>query len=753
MKEKSSSIVKSLKSKFAKSILIPLISIFVVVLVVIVFIVFRSFTSEIKANAIDKKMQQLSNTEQSITARISEVNSISLDISEDSQFSFVPLSSKKYSGYELAKTLQRLLVGNSFVSYVSYYRTSEADKMYTSKGEMTFHTFWKSYINLSDEIEEQYLDQIIAQRDRKVFPVMNSENGKSFLTIVYPIPLLTSHPSAYVITYIEGRKMDNIVSSLFSDCQGEVLIYDLDDVLIYNYVSSGEDSLQLELKDKIKLLTEEKPYYNLTIQNQSYMLLKHKSSYNGWSYISLIRKEDITGSLTTKQVNFLLILITITLFALIAVITLVLFNYRSVNRLAQTVSKNLNLDDHGETNEQLLLSNAFIALMEKTQSTTQNLFLTNLIGGQYDEVTISSAMNEYNIFFEYSNYVACVTYFHGTQDAQIDEKLVTYVKEHFDRSEMTCYTICQTNPNRILIIVNGSEEVLEWSVFEPVLSNLYYGIAGEFNQTVSIGVGKNYPDLHKVYDSAFEALSAMYFCILEGERYIKRYIDIDMDVITTNISDITARIINTVRHGNTEEMLRVMKELHSVINSHGFSIQHQNYIAYSLLSALKEYVDDPGIYDELNSALSDLLKRTNVNNLKIFDKIEELCVMITEHRIETRSSNKNSELVNSIIQVMTENLFDSMMSLESISEKCGISPSYLSRIFKAKMGSTPMYYVENLRMSKVKEKLSNTNESLKQILMDTGYIDQSNFIRKFKKIEGVTPMTYRKMHQDNTEQK
>jgi AraC-like DNA-binding protein/flagellar basal body-associated protein FliL len=751
MKDRRSNIINSLKSKFAKSIVIPLISIFVVVLAVIVFIVFRSFTSEIKANAIDKKMQQLSNTEQSITARISEVNSISLNISEDSQFSFVPLLSKKYSGYEMAKSLQKLLVGNSFVSYLSYYRTSETDKIYTSKGEMQFHTFWNSYINFADESEEQYLDQIKVQTGRKVFPVMDSKNGKSFLTIIYPIPLLTSHPSAYVITYIDGKNIDNIASSLFADCQGEILIYDLNDVLIYNYVSSGKDSLQEEMKDKVEKLTKEKPYCYLTVKNQDYILLKHKSSYNGWSYISLIRKGDITGSLTAKQVGFLLILITITVLAIVAVMALVLFNYQFVNRLAQTVSKNLNLDDNNETDEQLLLSNAFLALMEKAQSTTQNLFLANLIAGQYDETTIASAVNEYNISFEYSKYVACVTYFHGTQDVQICDELFSFVKEHFDRNEMTCYPICQTNPNRILIIVNGSEEVLEWSAFEPVLSNLYYRIAGEFNQTVSIGVGKNYPDPHKVYDSAFEALSAMYFCILEGERYIKRYIDIDMEAITMNISDITARIINTVRHGNTEEMLRLMKEFQSVINTHGFSIQHQNYIAYSLLSALKEYVDDPGIYNEVNGALVDLLKRTHVKNLKIFDKIENLCIMITEHRKEARSCNKNTELINTIIQVMTENLFDSMMSLESISEKCGISPSYLSRVFKAKMGSTPMYYVENLRMSKVKEKLCNTNESLKQILIDTGYIDQSNFIRKFKKMEGVTPMTYRKMHQDNTE--
>lgn len=49
-------IINALKSKFARSIMIPLISIFVVVLATIILIVFTSFTSEMKINAIDKKM-------------------------------------------------------------------------------------------------------------------------------------------------------------------------------------------------------------------------------------------------------------------------------------------------------------------------------------------------------------------------------------------------------------------------------------------------------------------------------------------------------------------------------------------------------------------------------------------------------------------------------------------------------------------------------------------------------------------------
>ena len=64
------------------------------------------------------------------------------------------------------------------------------------------------------------------------------------------------------------------------------------------------------------------------------------------------------------------------------------------------------------------------------------------------------------------------------------------------------------------------------------------------------------------------------------------------------------------------------------------------------------------------------------------------------------------------------------------------------------MKCTPMNYVDNARMELVKRKLVSTDASLKQILEEVGYIDQSNFIRKFKRIEGITPLAYRKLHRE-----
>ena len=51
-------------------------------------------------------------------------------------------------------------------------------------------------------------------------------------------------------------------------------------------------------------------------------------------------------------------------------------------------------------------------------------------------------------------------------------------------------------------------------------------------------------------------------------------------------------------------------------------------------------------------------------------------------------------------------------------------------------------------MEKVKTLLKTTNLNLREIIDRVGYVDETNFIRKFKKFEGMTPIQYRAMAAD-----
>lgn len=86
------------------------------------------------------------------------------------------------------------------------------------------------------------------------------------------------------------------------------------------------------------------------------------------------------------------------------------------------------------------------------------------------------------------------------------------------------------------------------------------------------------------------------------------------------------------------------------------------------------------------------------------------------------------------------------LSLEEVSESIGMSPSYLSTIFKKKTGVGFVEYLTSIRIEEAKELLSNPQRSVSETAEEVGYKDTKHFTKKFKKIVGLSPAEYRKIY-------
>lgn len=70
-------------------------------------------------------------------------------------------------------------------------------------------------------------------------------------------------------------------------------------------------------------------------------------------------------------------------------------------------------------------------------------------------------------------------------------------------------------------------------------------------------------------------------------------------------------------------------------------------------------------------------------------------------------------------------------------------PTILSKLFKESENVNYIDYVNNLRIEYAKKQLMETEKSIKEICMESGYGDPNYFSRIFKKWTGVTPTEYR----------
>jgi AraC-like DNA-binding protein len=80
----------------------------------------------------------------------------------------------------------------------------------------------------------------------------------------------------------------------------------------------------------------------------------------------------------------------------------------------------------------------------------------------------------------------------------------------------------------------------------------------------------------------------------------------------------------------------------------------------------------------------------------------------------------------------------SLAELENIVE---FSPCHLLRTFRRTVGLTPHDFLTQIRVERAK-RLLRLGNTISDIAVDTGFVDQAHFTRRFKAIVGVTPGQY-----------
>lgn len=88
--------------------------------------------------------------------------------------------------------------------------------------------------------------------------------------------------------------------------------------------------------------------------------------------------------------------------------------------------------------------------------------------------------------------------------------------------------------------------------------------------------------------------------------------------------------------------------------------------------------------------------------------------------------------------------YASQISLDDLAEKFFINKYYLSKIFKSQMGMTISSYIKIVRITKAKQLLRFTNQTLDEIGEAVGITPARYFSEVFSSVEGVSPNTYRK---------
>jgi len=100
-------------------------------------------------------------------------------------------------------------------------------------------------------------------------------------------------------------------------------------------------------------------------------------------------------------------------------------------------------------------------------------------------------------------------------------------------------------------------------------------------------------------------------------------------------------------------------------------------------------------------------------------------------------------ILKTTVEYILEN-FAKPLTLEAIAQQVHLSPAYFSSLFKREQGQTLTEFLTQVRLEKAKELLrGNPSLSIYEISKQVGYEDANYFSRIFKKKMGISPIAYR----------
>lgn len=177
----------------------------------------------------------------------------------------------------------------------------------------------------------------------------------------------------------------------------------------------------------------------------------------------------------------------------------------------------------------------------------------------------------------------------------------------------------------------------------------------------------------------------------------------------------------------------------------------ENEHSYIKLS-LSRKNDFTGIFDKI---VRERKKSYMWNDLMVNLLMMELFVLLSrsireewEQNIKKRAV-KMKELLMSAREYIDAN-YNKNITLSDVSSYIFFSESYFAHSFKQEFGISPKSYLLKVRVDAAKELLENTDMKIGDIALSVGFSGQQRFNDMFKKLEGITPMKYRKnIHMKN----
>ncbi len=499
--------------------------------------------------------------------------------------------------------------------------------------------------------------------------------------------------------------------------------------------------------DDLKLLEGNSDGDIVKVGGKRYVYQSVPTSIHGWNYMILTS----TGNLE-QRMNFLWALIWITgILALILGALMALRfsrqNYRPLEEILGIFGSDEAENEEQQNEYEQIRHNIASVLTEreelKTEIGRQLPIIKSEIYGRFLAGTLEQELCEETaaeFVYPYYRVMYCELDIREKGFFSLRTVVIQHIQEQLPENE---YLI--TMHRNQFCIIKGNDTPVQSDPSDTI--ERIQSAGKELNVRITISVSDTVcsgTELPKAFSQAQKGIEHKLIKGVGAVIYSQELPDDETDEGYYYPADKEMQFINCVKISDMDKALEILNEIiEENFHRRKLSIEMVRCVVFNIVSTINK------VLWELKIDINAVFEKNPVQELVQCQSVQEMNESILtvldalQKHLDVYKVNRNKELKAKVKNYILQNYQNNNMSLTMVADEVNINASYLSRYFKEQFGENFIDYLSRYRISVAEKLLEETDIKIQDIAQMVGYTSANNFIRVFKKYEGISPSKYR----------
>ena len=744
----------------------------VLLLLVVSGAVYGTFVKTLRQDAEDSTISMLSQIKDAVDMRSKEMNRVALQIATNPLLTPYMVTSSKYGEYQAVNELGKYRSSNDFIYDIMIYFGKNSSLLYAASGVYSVDNFFEYVYHFSD-LNPEKLNMLVSTAK---YPAMRpletvSDSGRKGKLSMYVFPSSKNPGSSdeTILFLIREEAWNNLLQNVLSDYKGYMYIWNENREIIAKTITlpvgdDGDKILQALQSDGF-----DRPVGTMKIDGCRYSVVRLTSDYNNWSYVAIMPNDQFMGKVNQTLKIFSFSVLAVFLMGMSVSVAFSIRNYKPIRNLIRMLNHRAGGFSLPQKKDEVAFIHEAIGkvtrenegLLYELKSQARILKEKYILAFIQGKVKTRKQLDE---MLRFSNLQLDKPYF-AVMQLFIDD-YHRFVQEQGEfMQESLKYALMKVteelsqeigggwgaeylDDRSIVVLLNIEEPYAEMRYLRELAEKVRQFITKHFHFTVTVGIGEIYSDVAMVRQSFLQAQQAIRYRFIKGGNRVICYNEME----TAKVGAIwypvewEAKLVKAIKQGNDSQAEKAIREMMRSMVVEPRRIEEVECVCIGMINTVMRTVSEIG--NGLSGYAEETMERIFVSRFETIEALEhhmvEFCRQVCRY-VRSQTESKSCGLPDKLLPYIHENFRDPNISLKQLSEQFELSPSYLTRYFKDHIGVSIMRYIDMLRINEAKELLRNTDWTLREIVQHLGVADSTNFIRKFKKSEGITPIHYRNL--------